>query len=236
MKVIQAKDYAQLSRKAAAILCAQITLKEDCVLGLATGSTPIGTYQNLASACQKGEVDFSQVRTVNLDEYRGLSGDHPKSYRYFMEKNLFSHINIQPGNAHLPAGDCADATSECAAYDALISRLGGIDLQLLGIGHNGHIGFNEPADCFTLPTHEVSLSPATLKANSRFFQKADEQPRTALTMGMGAIMQARRILLIAQGSEKVEILKKALYGPVTPQVPASILQLHQNLTVIYSLA
>ena len=212
MKVIQAKDYAQLSRKAAAILCAQITLKEDCVLGLATGSTPIGTYQNLANACQKGEVDFSQVRTVNLDEYRGLSGDHPKSYRYFMETNLFSHINIQPGNAHLPAGDCADAASECAAYDALISRLGGIDLQLLGIGHNGHIGFNEPADCFTLPTHEVSLSPATLKANSRFSKRRTSSPALPSPWAWGLSCKRDAFCSLPRAAKKWKFSKKLCMG------------------------
>ncbi len=233
MRIIQAKHYADMSRKAASILSAQIILKENAVLGLATGSTPIGAYQQLAEWNQKGDLDFSQVRTVNLDEYRGLPSSHPQSYRRFMDEHLFSQINIDPANTHVPAGNSGDAAAECAAYDALISQLGGIDLQLLGIGHNGHIGFNEPAEHFVMQTHEVALSDSTLKANSRFFDNPAEQPRSALTMGIGSIMGARRVLLIA-GKEKRDILDRALHGPVTPQIPASILQLHPNLTVIFS--
>lgn len=234
MRTIHVKSYAQLSFEAAKIIAAQIALKQDTVLGLATGSTPVGAYQQLAEWNQQGKLDFSQVRTFNLDEYRGLAGDHPQSYRYFMQKHLFSQINILPENTHVPQGDCADANAECAHYDSSILAAGGIDLQLLGIGHNGHIGFNEPSSCFVLPTHEVALTQRTLEANSRFFDAAEQQPRSALTMGIAPIMQAKRILLISQGAEKMPILEKALYGPVTPEVPASILQLHPDLTVIYN--
>lgn len=234
MRIYECADYRAMSRQAANIISAQVILKPDCVLGLATGSTPIGTYQQLAKWNQQGDLDFSRVRTVNLDEYRGLPGTHPQSYRYFMDENLFSKVNIDPAQTHVPTGSREDSVAECAAYDALIERLGGIDLQLLGIGHNGHIGFNEPGDCFVLGTHEVSLTPSTLAANARFFEDPNEQPRSALTMGIGAILRARRILLIAHGEEKMEILNRALYGPVTPQVPASILQLHPNCIVIYS--
>ena len=234
MRSIHVKSYAQLSFEAAKIIAAQIALKQDTVLGLATGSTPVGAYQQLAEWNQQGKLDFSQVRTFNLDEYRSLAGDHPQSYRYFMQKHLFSQINILPENTHVPQGDCADASAECAHYDSSILAAGGIDLQLLGIGHNGHIGFNEPSNCFVLPTHEVALTHRTLEANSRFFDAAEQQPRSALTMGIAPIMQAKRILLISQGAEKMPILEKALYGPVTPEVPASILQLHPDLTVIYN--
>ena len=234
MRTIHVKSYAELSFEAAKVIAAQIALKQDTVPGLATGSTPVGAYRQLAEWNQKGALDFSQVRTFNLDEYHGLAGDHPQSYRYFMEKHLFSQINILPENTHVPKGDCAEVPAECASYDSKILAAGGIDLQLLGIGHNGHIGFNEPAECFVLPTHEVALSQRTLEANSRFFSASEQQPTSALTMGIAPIMHAKRILLISQGAEKMPILEKALYGPVTPEVPASILQLHQNLTVIYN--
>ena len=197
MRTIHAKSYAELSYEAAKVMAAQITLKQDTVLGLATGSTPVGAYRQLAEWNQQGKLDFCQVRTFNLDEYRGLAGDHPQSYRYFMEKHLFSQINILPGNTHVPQGDCADASAECANYDSSILAAGGIDLQLLGIGHNGHIGFNEPSNCFVLPTHEVALTQRTLDANSRFFDASEQQPRSALTMGIAPMMQAKRILLIS---------------------------------------
>ena len=174
MRTIHVKSYAELSFEAAKVIAAQIALKQDTVLGLATGSTPVGAYRQLAEWNQKGALDFSQVRTFNLDEYHGLAGDHPQSYRYFMEKHLFSQINILPENTHVPKGDCAEVPAECASYDSKILAAGGIDLQLLGIGHNGHIGFNEPAECFVLPTHEVALSQRTLEANSRFFSASEQ--------------------------------------------------------------
>lgn len=232
MKIIETANYAELSRKAADILAAQVVLKPDCVLGLATGSSPIGLYDSLVERYENGTLDFSKVRSVNLDEYRGLDGTHDQSYRYFMDTHLFNRINIQKDNTHVPNGKAADAAAEGDAYDALIRDLGGIDVQLLGIGLDGHIGFNEPDDCFTGPTHEVTLDPSTIEANARFFASADDVPRSAITMGMASIMQAKKIVLIASGSNKKDIMEKALFGPITPAVPASILQLHPDLTVV----
>lgn len=232
MKIIEAKNYADLSRKTANIISAQVILHPHCVLGLATGSTPIGAYKQLAEWHQKGDVDFSDVTSVNLDEYCGLSGDNDQSYRYFMNTNLFNHINISKENTHVPNGTAPDWEAECRRYDALISDLGGIDLQLLGIGHNGHIGFNEPGKAFEKTTHIVDLGESTIKANARFFKTLEEVPQKAITMGIKSIMQAKKILLVANGADKKEIVQKALYGPVTPSVPASILQLHSDLTVV----
>ncbi len=234
MRMIQVKTYEELSRKAAAIIAAQVIAKPESILGLATGSSPLGTYANLAEAYRNGDLDFSSVTSVNLDEYVGLTGENDQSYRYFMNTNLFSKINIDPKKTFVPNGCAEDVAKECEAYDALIQSLGGIDLQLLGIGLDGHIGFNEPDDCFTKETHRVTLDPSTIEANARFFASIDEVPTEAVTMGMQAIMQAKKVLLIANGQNKKEILEKAFYGPITPQVPASILQLHPDLTVIYS--
>lgn len=232
MKIIETANYAELSRKAADILAAQVVLRPDCVLGLATGSSPIGLYDSLVERYENGTLDFSKVRSVNLDEYRGLDGTHDQSYRYFMDTHLFNRVNIVKENTHVPNGKAADAAAEGEAYDALIHELGGIDIQLLGIGLDGHIGFNEPDDCFTGPTHEVTLDPSTIEANARFFASADDVPRSAITMGMASIMQAKKIVLIASGSNKKDIMEKALFGPITPEVPASILQLHPDLTVV----
>lgn len=226
--------YSKLSRQAANILSAQVILKPNCVLGLATGSSPIGIYRQLIDWYGKGDVDFSRVISVNLDEYVGLDGSHPQSYRYFMQKQFFDHINIRPENTFVPNGCAKDFDSECAAYDARIASLGGIDVQLLGIGLDGHIGFNEPGGCFVKNTHVVELAPSTIEANSRFFNSSDEVPRRAVTMGMVSIMQARKILLVANGEAKREILERAFHGPISPEIPASILQLHPDLTVIYS--
>ncbi|MBQ2614607.1 MAG: glucosamine-6-phosphate deaminase [Clostridia bacterium] len=234
MRMIQVKTYEELSRKTAAIIAAQVIAKPESILGLATGSSPLGTYANLAEAYRNGDLDFSSVTSVNLDEYVGLTGENDQSYRYFMNTNLFSKINIDPKKTFVPNGCADDVTKECEEYDALIQSLGGIDLQLLGIGLDGHIGFNEPDDCFTKETHRVTLDPSTIEANARFFASIDEVPTEAVTMGMQAIMQAKKVLLIANGQNKKEILEKAFYGPITPQVPASILQLHPDLTVIYS--
>lgn len=234
MKFIQVDSYEKLSRDAANIISAQVIMKPDCVLGLATGSTPLGTYAQLAKWQQKGDLDFSAVTTVNLDEYVGLPATHEQSYRHFMNKNFFDNINIRPENTFVPNGCADDLRAECEKYDAHIREIGGIDLQLLGIGHDGHIGFNEPDDVFVKSTHVVDLHPVTIDANSRFFASADEVPRQAVTMGMVSIMQAKKILLIANGKEKKEILEQAFYGPITPQIPASILQLHPDITVIYS--
>ncbi len=232
MKIIETSTYAELSSRAADIIAAQVLLRPDAVLGLATGSSPIGLYNCLVQRYEKGELDFSAVRSVNLDEYRGLDGDNDQSYRYFMNTNLFDRVNILPENTHVPNGKAADAAAEGERYDALIRSLGGIDIQLLGIGLDGHIGFNEPDDHFTGPTHEVELDPSTIEANARFFNSIDDVPRSAVTMGMASIMQARKVLLIASGSNKKAIMEKALFGPITPEVPASLLQLHPDLTVV----
>lgn len=232
MKIIAAPDYTAMSRKAANIISAQIILTPDSVLGLATGSTPVGVYRQLVEWYGKGDLDFAKVRTVNLDEYCGLSPDHPQSYRHYMDKNLFSRVNILPENTHLPNGLAPDPKAECARYDKLIHDLGGIDLQLLGIGHNGHIGFNEPDEAFGKMTHQVLLNPTTVEANARFFDSPEEMPKYAYTMGIRAIMQARKILLVVNGSDKARILVDALTGPVTPAVPGSILQLHPDVTVV----
>lgn len=234
MKFITVKTYEELSRKAAELISAQVVLKPNSVLGLATGSSPIGTYTRLAEKCAKGDVDFSKVTSVNLDEYVGLTGDNDQSYRYFMNTNLFTKINIDMDKTHVLSGIAGDMEKEAADFDALIESLGGIDLQLLGIGLDGHIGFNEPDDVFTKETHVVELDPSTIEANARFFESIDDVPKKAITMGMGAIMNAKKVLLIANGKNKEAILKESFFGPITPKVPASILQLHPDVTVIYS--
>ncbi len=232
MRIIHTENYEQLSRQAANLIAAQVILKPDSVLGLATGSTPIGAYAELIKMYENGDVDFKNVTTVNLDEYCGLTPDNDQSYRYFMNKHLFSKVNVNPEKTNVPSGIAADPEAECVRYDKLIEDLGGIDLQLLGIGHNGHIGFNEPDDKYTKETHIVKLGESTIEANSRFFDSYDDVPKQAITMGIKSIMNAKKVLLIASGKDKQEIVKKAFYGPVTPAVPASILQLHPDLTVI----
>ena len=229
MRIIKGTTYEDMSRKAADVLAAQVLLKPNSVLGLATGSTPIGLYKSLIERYNNGELDFSAVRTVNLDEYRGLPADNDQSYNYFMHHNLFDHINIKPENTHLTNGLETDTEKECTRYDAVIAAQGGVDVQLLGIGHNGHIGFNEPADHFPTGTHLVDLQQSTIEANKRFFASIDDVPRQAYTMGIRTIMSAKCILLVASGKDKAEIVKKSFFGPVTPQVPASILQLHPNV-------
>ena len=231
MRIYEGSDYESMSLRAADIIAAQVILKPDCVLGLATGSSPVGAYQRLVERCKNGELSFSQVKTVNLDEYVGLAPDHDQSYRYFMQDNLFDHVDIRPENTHVPNGLTENAEKEGQRYDKLINSLGGIDLQLLGLGNNGHIGFNEPCGEFPVGTHEVKLTESTIQANKRFFASEDLVPRRAITMGIGSIMKAKRILLVVSGKGKAEILKKVLTGPVTPEVPASILQLHRNVTV-----
>ncbi|MGB8452621.1 MAG: glucosamine-6-phosphate deaminase [Anaerocolumna sp.] len=233
MNLIKASDYSDLSRKTANVISAQVILKPNCILGLATGSSPIGTYKQLIEWYHKGDIDFSKVTTVNLDEYCGLSPDNNQSYRYFMDHNLFTHINIDRKNTNVPNGLAKDYEEECLRYDHLISELGGIDLQLLGIGRNGHIGFNEPDVSFEKTTHIVNLDESTIKANARFFDTIDEVPRNAITMGIKSIMQSKKVLLITNGQDKKDIMEKALHGPVTPDVPASILQFHPDLTVVY---
>ena len=232
MKIYSTKDYDAMSRKAADILASHVILKPDCVLGLATGSTPIGMYKQLIEWYNQGVLDFSQVHTVNLDEYRGLAPTHDQSYRYFMQHNLFDHVNVKPENTNVPNGLAADPEAECARYDQVIDSLGGTDVQVLGMGHNGHIGFNEPADHFPLGTHVVDLTDTTIDANARFFATRDDVPKQALTMGVKNIMQSRHILVVVSGADKAPIVKRAFFGPVTPQVPASILQLHPNVSIV----
>ena len=232
MRLYRAKDYNDMSRKAAHIISAQVTMKPDCVLGLATGSTPIGTYKQLIEWYNNGDLDFAEVKTANLDEYKGLTRDNDQSYYYFMHENLFKHVNIKEENTNIPDGTEPDAAKECARYEKVVHELGGVDLQLLGLGHNGHIGFNEPADEYPKETHIVDLQESTIEANKRFFASEDDVPKQAYTMGIKNIMQAKKILLIAGGEEKAEALKNSLYGPITPSVPASILQLHNDVTVI----
>ncbi len=234
MNFITVKSYDELSKKAANIIAAQVISKPCSVLGLATGSTPVGTYKKLAEYNKAGDVDFSCVTSVNLDEYQGLKGDNDQSYRYFMNNNLFKHINIDINKTFVPDGCASDLAEEGKRYDELIKSLGGIDIQLLGIGLDGHIGFNEPDDAFTAETHEVELDPSTIEANARFFASKDDVPTKAITMGMMSIMQAKKILLIANGKNKKDIVEKSFFGPITPQVPASILQLHPDVTVIFS--
>lgn len=221
-----------MSRKAANVISAQVIIKPDCVLGLATGSSPVGTYEQLITRCEKGDLDFSRVTSVNLDEYKGLSDDNDQSYRYFMNHNLFNHINIRKERTFVPNGIEDDADKVCAQYNQIIRDVGGIDLQLLGLGLNGHIGFNEPSDAFAKETHCVSLAKSTIEANKRFFSSEDEVPKQAYTMGIGNIMQARKILVIVSGEGKADILKTVLEGPITPNVPASILQLHNDVTIV----
>lgn len=232
IRIYKAKDYEDMSRKAANIISAQVIMKPDCVLGLATGSTPIGLYKELVEGYEKGDLDFSEVKTVNLDEYRGLNRENDQSYYYFMHDNLFDHINIPEENTHLPNGMEPDSEKECARYTKLIQSMGGVDLQLLGIGNNGHIGFNEPSESFDKEVHCVNLTQSTIEANKRFFASADDVPKQAYTMGIKTIMQAKKILIVANGEGKADIVRDAFFGPITPQVPASVLQLHNDVTLV----
>ena len=232
MRIYKTKDYEDMSRKAANIISAQVILKPDCVLGLATGATPIGTYKQLIEWYKKGDIDFSEVSSVNLDEYKGLPKENDQSYYYFMHHNFFDHINIHPERVFLPDGMNENSKEECFRYDQIIKLLGGVDLQLLGLGHNGHIGFNEPADEAKKGTHCVDLQPSTIEANARFFESIDDVPKQAYTMGIRTIMQAKKILVVVSGKGKAEIVRKAFTGPVTTQVPASLLQLHPDVTII----
>ena len=232
MVIYKAKDYQDMSRKAANIISAQIIMKPNCVLGLATGSSPVGTYKQLIEWYKKGDLDFSQVTSVNLDEYKGLSPENDQSYRYFMNTNLFDHVNIDKTRTFVPNGLEADSDKACSEYNEIIRKQGGVDLQLLGLGHNGHIGFNEPDEEFDKLTHCVNLTESTIEANKRFFEKEEDVPRQAYTMGIKTIMRAKKILLIVSGADKADILYQSLCGPITPHVPASILQLHNDVTVV----
>ena len=232
MRVIRTENYEQVSRKAAALIAAQVQLKPDCVLGLATGSSPVGTYQELIKKYESGDLDFSQVKTVNLDEYVGLTKEHDQSYAYFMRHNLFDHVNINQANCNIPNGMNPNAEEECARYDAVIDAFGGADLQLLGLGPNGHVGFNEPADAFVRNTNKVKLTDATIDANARFFANREEVPKYAYTMGIGGIMKAKRVLLVVNGKGKAQAVKDCFFGPIRPQAPGSILQLHPDFTLV----
>lgn len=232
MKIYKAKDYKEMSRKAANIISAQVILKPDSVLGLATGSSPIGTYEELIEGYKKGDLDFSQVTSVNLDEYKGLTPDNDQSYYYFMQENLFKHININKENTFIPDGTQPDSQKACDTYNGIIHSVGGVDLQLLGLGNNGHIGFNEPDESFAKETHCVDLAPSTIEANARFFSSKEEVPTKAYTMGIKTIMEAKKILLVVSGEGKADIVRDAFFGPITPKVPASILQLHPDVILV----
>ena len=232
MRIICAKDYKEMSEMAADIIGAQVLLKPDAVLGLATGSTTIGTYEELVRRYEAGRLDFSKIKTVNLDEYRGLTRDNDQSYYYFMHSHLFDHININKNNTKVPDGMEPDALKAGQDYENIIKNYGGIDLQLLGLGNNGHIGFNEPGDEFIDKTHVVDLTESTIEANKRFFASIDDVPKQAYTMGIGSIMRAKRVLMVVNGKGKAEIVKEAFFGPITPKVPASILQLHNDFILI----
>ncbi len=219
----------EVARAAAMIFASTLSMKPDAVFGLATGSTPVPTYRELARLNQAGLIDFSRARSYNLDEYVGLAGDHPCSYRYFMNTELFDHINIDKANTHVPCG-LGDVEKNAAEYDRAVEAAGGIDLQLLGIGHNGHIGFNEPnPDKFVYGTNIITLTQSTINANARYFDSADQVPRKAISLGIGGIMHAKRIILLATGKGKAQAIRDSLLGDVTPMMPASILRLHANV-------
>lgn len=232
MRIIITDSYRQMGREAANMVAGQLYLKPDSVLGLATGSTLLPMYRRLIALHRSLGLDFSEVTTFNLDEYVGMAPNNPQSYHYFMNENFFRKVNIQPDHTHLPNGMVKDLEAEGHRYDALIQQNGGIDLQVLGIGQNAHIGFNEPDVKFEARTHCVALDEETIRANSRFFESPDEVPRDAISMGIKTIMMARRILLLANGTSKAEAVRKAVCGSVRPEAPASILQLHRDVTVI----
>ena len=232
MEFIVTKNYEEMSRKAADVIASLVASKPDCTLGLATGSTPEGLYAQLVKDYEDGKISFKDVTTFNLDEYRGLDHDHVQSYHYFMAKHLFDNVDIDKDATHVPDGSNPDADAACAEYEAAIKAHGGVDIQLLGLGHNGHIGFNEPNTEFVKETNCVKLTQSTIEANSRLFDSIDEVPTEAYTMGIGTIMRAKKVLVVANGKGKAEIVKKAFFGPVTPEVPASVLQFHPDVTVI----
>jgi len=232
VRIIRAKDYEDLSHKAASIVAGQLLLKDDSVLGLATGSTPMKMYQELVKMHLEKNLDFSEVKTFNLDEYIGLNPENENSYHYYMRENFFKYVNISPENTFLPNGMAENVEKECEDYELQIRKRGGVDLQILGIGKNGHIGFNEPDLKFEATTHMVKLDQETIKDNARFFATVEEVPKYAISMGIKTIMNAKKIILLIHGSNKVGIVKEALYGKITPQIPGSVLQLHPDVTVI----
>ena len=232
MKVIVTKNYDELSKVAANEMANIIKNNPKAILGLATGGSPVGMYKELIKMNQSGEIDFSKVTTVNLDEYVGLSGEHPQSYRYFMNNILFNHINIDKNNTYVPNGLAENIEEECKNYDVKIAELGGTDVQLLGIGNNGHIAFNEPDTSLVSGTHLTGLTDDTIKANARFFDTIDEVPKTALTMGLGGIMKSKKIIVIASGESKAEAVKGMVSGKISTNMPASMLQMHRDVVVI----
>ncbi len=232
MKIIVTKNYEELSRKAGNLFASQLILKTNAVIGLATGSSPVGMYKELVRIYQAGDIDFDEVVSFNLDEYIGISPDNEQSYHYFMKENLFNHINIRPENIHIPSGIAVDMTVAASSYDKMIEEAGMIDIQILGIGNNGHIGFNEPDVKFEARTHIVELEQETIEANSRFFDSIEEVPTQAISMGIKNIMQSRKIVLIASGEGKAKVVQQMIEGPITPELPASVLQLHPDVTVI----
>ena len=232
MRVVVTKNYDELSKVAANEMAEVIKNKPQAVLGLATGGSPVGMYKELIKMNQAGEIDFSKVITINLDEYVGLSGEHPQSYRYFMNDILFNHINIDKNNTYVPNGLATNIEEECIQYDAKIAALGGTDVQLLGVGNNGHIAFNEPAEALVSGTHLTGLTEDTIKANARFFDSIDEVPKTALTMGLGGIMKSKKIIVIASGESKAKAVKEMVSGKISTKVPSSMLQMHRDVTVI----
>lgn len=232
MRLIIVDNYDELSKIAAREISKVIKIKSNSVLGLATGSSPVGMYKELIKMYKNGEIDFSKIKTINLDEYVGLNSEHEQSYRYFMNENLFNHINININNTFLPNGLAKDLNIECKEYDKKIGELGGIDVQLLGIGSNGHIGFNEPDEKLSSGTHVIKLSEDTIEDNSRFFNNIYEVPKKAITMGVGEIMKAKKIVLIASGENKAEAIKELLSGNIKTENPSSMLQMHRDVTVI----
>lgn len=232
MRIYKEKNHEEASIRAAQIVADQIKFKNDSVLGLATGTTPIGMYKTLVEKYKEGEITFQDVKTVNLDEYRGLADDDKNSYHYFMNENLFSKVDIDIANTHLPNGMANVPEEECKEYEDLLKSLGGVDLQILGLGGNGHIGFNEPGTPFTETTHLVNLTDSTIKANSRLFEKIEDVPKQAYSMGIKSILDAKRILMIVTGESKAEALAKVVKGPVTEDVPGSILQRHRDVIII----
>ncbi len=232
MRVYITKNYDEMSRKAANIISAQIILKPDCVLGLATGATPLGIYNQLVEWYNKGDLNFSEVITINLDEYRGLGAESEQSYISYMRKNLFDRVNLKSENVHLPDGRNLDSIEACKSYNNLLAKIGRQDLQLLGLGRNGHIGFNEPGEFFEKDVHCVELTQSTVDANKKFFQAGKEVPTHAYTMGIRSILRAKKILVAASGEDKADAVYKVFYGAVTPKVPGSILQLHNDVILV----
>lgn len=232
MRIIVEKDYHAMSKKAALMVASQITLKPNSNLGLATGGTPLAMYDKLIEMYREDEIDFSEVQSFNLDEYCGLKADHPNSYHYYMNDNFFKEINIKKENINIPNGDAEDFNKECRSYEESIKKAGGIDLQILGIGSNGHIGFNEPAESLNVATEVVDLTEETIEANSRYFESKEEVPKKAISMGMATILKAERIVLLASGKNKAEAIKKTISGKISTQEPASLLQTHPQTTII----